>query len=59
MAKIVAMVTLHKEKVGGGAPMFFAESSEEMQQTAFLLEKILDASVHDMKNGSMIVVERE
>lgn len=59
MAKIAAVVTIHKDKIGGGAPTFFADTLDEMQQTAFLLEKIMDASVHDLKNGTFIVVERE
>ncbi|WP_390905548.1 capping complex subunit for YIEGIA [Paenibacillus larvae] len=29
---------------------------EELQQTAFTLEKILDANAHDLKNGTIILV---
>lgn len=57
MAKIVAVVTTRKETGGGGAPIFWVETAEEMEETAFLLEKILDASVHDLKNGTLIVVD--
>lgn len=39
MGQIMAVVTLHKEKVGGGAPIFVAENEQDQQQTAFKLEK--------------------
>lgn len=53
---ILAVVTVDREKVGGGAPIFFAETEEDMQKVAFLLEKILDGMAHDLKNGTMIIV---
>lgn len=56
MAQIMAVVTLHKEKVGGGAPIFIAGNEQEQQDTAFRLEKILDASAHDLQNGTIIIV---
>ncbi|WP_270171612.1 capping complex subunit for YIEGIA [Paenibacillus sp. SYP-B4298] len=56
MASIVAVVTMRRESVGGGAPIFLAETEAQLEETAFLLEKILDASVHDLKNGTFIVV---
>jgi hypothetical protein len=58
MAEIVAVVSLFSETVGGGAPIFIAPSEQALQETAFLLEKILDASAHDLKNGSIILVNR-
>ncbi|MHA6483872.1 capping complex subunit for YIEGIA [Paenibacillus sp. strain BS8-2] len=56
MAEIVAVVALSNESVGGGAPIFIAKNEQALQETAFLLEKILDASAHDLKNGSIILV---
>ncbi|WP_336786786.1 capping complex subunit for YIEGIA [Paenibacillus sp. MMO-177] len=56
MAKIIAVVATRHEKVGGGAPIFIEQDEKAMQQTAFLLEKILDASAHDLKNGTIIIV---
>ncbi|CAM3124751.1 capping complex subunit for YIEGIA [Paenibacillus lupini] len=56
MAKIIAVVSLEPDKIGGGAPIFIAPDEAAMQQTAFLLEKILDASAHDLKNGTIIIV---
>lgn len=57
MGKIVAIVTLDRDSVAGGAPIFVAASPEEQKQTAFRLEKILDAAVHDLQNGQLIVVD--
>ncbi len=55
---ILAIITKEKEQVrGGGAPVFIATNDEELQRTAFLLEKILDGIAHDLENGSMIIVK--
>jgi hypothetical protein len=53
--KIAAVVTSDRDKVGGGAPIFYAHSAEEMQKLAFTLEKITDATAHDLKNGVIIL----
>ncbi len=57
MAKIMAVVALDSQRIAGGAPIFIAENAEEMQRTAFLLEKIIDATAHDLKNGTIILVD--
>lgn len=57
MAKIVAVVSMHSDEVRGGAPIFIAPDAEKMEEIAFLLEKILDASAHDLKNGTIILVD--
>ncbi|WP_274651664.1 capping complex subunit for YIEGIA [Paenibacillus humicola] len=57
MAKIVAIVTTERDAVGGGAPIFIEPDPKKRESTAFLLEKILDASVQDLKNGSYILVD--
>jgi hypothetical protein len=56
MAEIVAVVSIKADSVGGGAPIFIAENEAMLEQTSFLLEKILDASAHDLKNGTIILV---
>jgi len=59
MARIVAVVTLEGSVVtGGGAPIFVEKDTQNRETTAFLLEKILNATVHDLKNGSLILVDR-
>ncbi|OCT12515.1 hypothetical protein A8709_32340 [Paenibacillus pectinilyticus] len=57
MSQILAIVTLTKDRIAGGAPIFVVEKETELQQTAFTLEKILDANAHDLKNGTMILVK--
>lgn len=57
MGRIVAVITADKETVAGGAPIFIARTKEEQEQIAFSLEKIMDAAVHDLKNGLLIVVD--
>jgi len=54
--KIVAIVTTQKERVAGGAPIFVAGDQEELQQTAFLLEKVLDAMAHQLNEQTLIIV---
>lgn len=56
-SRILAVVSLHKEQIGGGAPMFFVQKEEQLQQTASRLEKILDAAAHDLENGTIIIVK--
>jgi len=44
------------KKVSGGAPIFFARDEEEQEKTARHISKILNAMVHDLENGTYIVV---
>ncbi|MBH5317976.1 hypothetical protein I6N90_09180 [Paenibacillus sp. GSMTC-2017] len=57
MAEIVAIVSLHSDQVAGGAPIFFVSDETKLEETSFLLEKIMDASAHDLKNGTIILVD--
>ncbi|MCZ8512922.1 hypothetical protein O9H85_10925 [Paenibacillus filicis] len=57
MGQIMAVVTTDKDRVGGGAPIFIVGTADEQQKVAFLLEKILDASTHDLLNGTLIIVK--
>ncbi|MGN7455817.1 capping complex subunit for YIEGIA [Paenibacillus pasadenensis] len=60
MARIVAVVSSKADAtLGGGAPVFIENEPEKAEQTAFLLEKILDANAHDLKNGSYILVDHK
>jgi hypothetical protein len=54
---ILAIITTEHKKISGGAPIFYVDSVEEQQKTAFNLEKILDATAHDLKDGTMIIVK--
>ncbi|GGA37000.1 hypothetical protein GCM10007416_07460 [Kroppenstedtia guangzhouensis] len=58
MSRIVAVVvTDAKRAIAGGAPVLVADGPEEQQQLAFSLEKIMDAAAHDLKNGTIILVD--
>ncbi|HLR67352.1 capping complex subunit for YIEGIA [Virgibacillus alimentarius] len=59
MAEIVAVVTLNPDQISGGVPIFVAENKEEREKVAFSLEKIMDASAHDLVNGSIILVDHK
>ncbi|MBB3109265.1 hypothetical protein FHS18_001317 [Paenibacillus phyllosphaerae] len=59
MGKIVGIVTVNGEAVAGGAPIFIEPDAEKRETTAFLLEKILDACAHDLKNGTFILVNHK
>ena len=56
VGNILAVVTLKMDQVSGGAPIFSARDEEEQGKTAMYLGKILDAMVHDLENGTYIVV---
>lgn len=56
---IVAVITTNPDKMtGGGAPVFTAASKEELQSMSFSLEKIMDASAHELNEETMIIVAR-
>lgn len=59
MSEILAVISMFPDKVGGGggAPIFLAKNEEELEELAFLLEKIMDAMSHDLKNGTKIIVK--
>ncbi|MFE5317155.1 hypothetical protein ACFQ88_00465 [Paenibacillus sp. NPDC056579] len=59
MGKIMAIVTANRDQVAGGAPIFIVHNAEEQQKVAFKLEKILDASAHDLENGTLILVDHK
>lgn len=52
---IVAIVTSLKDSVTGGAPTFIV-TQDKLQETADLLEKILDAMVHQVNANTLIIV---
>ncbi len=54
--QILAIVTKNRDKVGGTGPIFYAESDEELEHTATLLARVLAAAIHDLDNGSVVIV---
>lgn len=53
---ILAVITIDREYVGGGAPIFYVKDEDELQSYAVLLENILDGMLHTLKPGVGIIV---
>ena len=53
--EIVAIVTINRDYVGGGAPIFIVPNEEELQRVSSLLESITDTTAHDLRNDVMIL----
>lgn len=53
---ILAIVTLNMSMVGDGTPVFLARDEVEQERVANYLSRILDATAHDLENGSLILV---
>lgn len=58
-SEILAVITMDRERIAGGAPIFFCANHQEMQQIAFTLEKILDGMVHEVTADSLIIVRHK
>ncbi|QTM99667.1 hypothetical protein ERJ70_10355 [Sediminibacillus dalangtanensis] len=54
---ILAVITLNKEKIDGGAPIFLCETQEEMEKVAANLEAILDGISHALSDQLYIIVK--
>ncbi|PID14070.1 hypothetical protein CSV63_14275 [Sporosarcina sp. P34] len=58
-AEIVAVITMKPETVqGGGAPVFVVVDEMELQETSMTIEKIMDASAHEINKETRIIVAR-
>ncbi|NLJ84554.1 MAG: hypothetical protein GX336_06570 [Halanaerobiaceae bacterium] len=57
-SNILAIITTKnmRDKVGGGIPIFYADTQEEMEEISSLLARITLAMVHDLENGIKIIV---
>jgi hypothetical protein len=53
---VLAVLTVNREDVEGGAPIFVVKDEDELQRYAVLLENILDGMVHTLKPGLAIIV---
>lgn len=54
--KILAVISDNREQVAGGVPIFFTRDRKQLQERAFLLEKILDGIAHELDSHTMIIV---
>ena len=54
----LAIVTLDKNmKNGGGCPIFYANDEKDLQNKALLMSKCVGGMVHDLTNGTLIIVK--
>ncbi|HAA89491.1 MAG TPA: hypothetical protein DCE07_02760 [Peptococcaceae bacterium] len=54
---VLAVITLNPEMVAGGAPIFIARNEEEQKRIALILSRVLKGMVHDLENGTYIIVK--
>ena len=55
---IIAIITTNREVVSGGtAPIFYVKDEEEKEKTALLVSKTTMGMVHDIGNGTYIIVK--
>ncbi|HHT27516.1 MAG TPA: hypothetical protein GXZ82_09755 [Firmicutes bacterium] len=54
---IVAAITMHTQKVEGGVPIFYVKDKEELVKVATYIAKATLGMVHDLDNGTYIVVK--
>lgn len=58
-AEIVAVITMKPETIlGGGAPVFIVKDNKELQKTSMTIEKIMDASAHEINTDTIVIVAR-
>ncbi|MCR4430079.1 MAG: hypothetical protein NUV45_03560 [Tepidanaerobacteraceae bacterium] len=53
---ILAVITLNEHQPASGVPVFYAKDERERDKIALYLSKILSAMVHDLENGTYIIV---
>ena len=58
MVKIISVVTTKENNIGGGAPIFYTNNREELQEVAHLLEKVMDCAAHEVNEDLYIIVDR-
>ena len=57
---IIAIIT-NKENIdkvgGGGAPIFYTDNNEELEQVSMLLARLTLGMVHDLGNGIRVIIK--
>ncbi len=54
--RILAVVTKEKDLVYGGIPIFYVSDPEEQVIIAHNLSRLLDGIVHELRNGSLVII---
>lgn len=58
-AAIVAVITTNQGNIkGGGAPFFITPDRDTLQKVSMTLEKIMDASAHEINEDTLVIVAR-
>ena len=55
--QVLAVIAVDRNKVGGGAPIFYAKDTKELTELATLISRVFGAGVHDLHNGVFIIVK--
>ncbi|MFO7151620.1 MAG: hypothetical protein DIU66_000050 [Bacillota bacterium] len=53
---ILAIVTVDGTQPASGVPVFYAKDEEEREKIASNLARILSGMVHDLENGTYVIV---
>lgn len=53
---IVAVLTTERERVGGGAPVFFAKDRQELERMALHFSRFTLASAHEVAPGTIVIM---
>lgn len=54
--QIVAIVTLHPDRVGGSAPIFHARSETSLEEMARYISRVTGGMVHELEEGTYFIV---
>ena len=58
-AMIVAVITTNQGNIkGGGVPFFVTSDRETLQKISITLEKIMDASAHEIDENTVVIIAR-
>lgn len=53
---ILAIVTIDGTQPASGVPVFYTKDEEEREKIALNLARILSGMVHDLENGTYVIV---
>ncbi|MGI6082563.1 MAG: capping complex subunit for YIEGIA [Limnochordia bacterium] len=54
---IMAVVTMHSDRVSGGAPIFLARDQTELEAMAAAIARVMAGMVHEVSEGTLMIVK--
>ncbi len=54
--QIIAIVTLHRDRVGGSAPIFYAKDPAALEEIARYISRVSGGMVHELEEGTYFIV---